>query len=417
MEITREVARRFLLGRQGLWPGRRWEGLAGAERALRTMGDLQLDPLQVVARAHDIALHARVLGYVPDDWARLTYEQRRFFEWGGWLAVRPIEELPYYRVLMRRESATGRIRAIGEEHGEAIDEMRSILRERPDGVTNRQFAMSDRKRVDDYRGRKDSALALQYLWRTGEAMVLRRERFERFYTLTERVAKPRHLAEVPADEAETFLLQKAARIDGLTKLTGLTWLLRRKLTAREVAAWRDRMVGDGSLVEVAIEGVRGRWFALTDAVGDLETLDRGRVPRAWRPLETTTTEEVTFLSPLEPVIHDRARTRAVWDFEYLWEVYTPAHKRAFGYYALPILWGDAMVGRIDLKLHRPTATLVANGLWFEDEATARDDAFRDAFERGLDRFMRFTGAARVDLRAVKPPDWGRAARAGPTAGT
>ncbi len=416
MEITRDVARRFLLGRQGLWPGRRWAGLSGTEHAMRTIGDLQLDPLQVVARAQDIALHARVVGYEQDDWARLTYERRRFFEWGGWLAVRAIEELPYYRVLMRRERAMGRIRAIGGEHREAVDEMRSILRARPDGVANRHFAMGDRKRVDDYRGRKDSALALHYLWRTGEAMVLRRERFERFYTLTERVVAPRRLAEVPEDEAETFLLHKAARIDGLTKLAGLAWLLRRKLTAREVAARRDRMVDEAMLVAVTIEGIKGRWYTLADGVADLETLAGGRVPRAWRPLETTTTEEVTYLSPLEPVIHDRARTRALWDFDYLWEVYTPVHKRAFGYYALPILWGDAIVGRIDLKLDRPRSTLVVNGRWFEDEATGRDDAFGEAFERGLDRFARFVGATQVDRGTERPPAIA-AVRAAPQPGT
>ncbi len=403
MEITREVARRFLLGRQGLWPGRRWKGLAGTERAMRTIGDLQLDPLQVAARAQDIALHSRVIGYEPNDWARLTYERRRFFEWGGWLAVRPIEELPYYRVLMRRETTMARIHAVAEEHPEAVDEMRRILRERPGGVANRHFAMGDRKRVDDYRGRKDSALALHYLWRTGEAMVLRRERFERVYTTTERVARPRHVAEVSPDDAEMFLIRKAARIDGLTKLAGLTWLLRRKLTAREAVAWRDRMVQDGILVEVGIEGVKGRWFTPADGVGDLQALSRGRVPRAWRPIATTSTDEVTFLSPLEPVIHDRARTRALWDFDYVWEVYTPAAKRMFGYYALPILWGDKIVGRVDLKLDRPTATLAVNGLWYEDDATARDDAFGAAFDNGLERFSRFVGTAHLDFGAVPRP--------------
>ncbi len=370
---------------------------------MRTMGDLQLDPLQIVARAQDIALHSRVVGYQQDDWAHLTYGRRRFFEWGGWLAVRPIDELPYYRVLMHRESTMGRIQAAGEEHREAVDEMRQILRKRPDGVANRHFAMGDRKRVDDYRGRKDSALALNYLWRTGEAMVLRRERFERVYTTTERVARPRHLAELSPDEAEMFLVQKAARIDGLTKLAGLTWLLRRKLTAREAVAWRDRMVDDGMLLEVDIEGVKGRWFTPADGVGDLQTLSRGRVPRAWRLLETTSTEEVSFLAPLEPVIHDRARTRSLWDFDYTWEVYTPAKKRKFGYYALPILWGDKIVGRIDLRLDRSTMTLVVNGLWYEDEATARDDAFGAAFNRGLARFSQFVGAVHLDFGAVPRP--------------
>jgi uncharacterized protein YcaQ len=126
MRISKDVARLFLLGRQGLWPGRRWKGLPGTERAMRAMENLQLDPLQVIARAQDLALASRILDYRQDDWARLTYEKRRFFEWGGWLAVRPIDELPYYRVVMRRSRDLGRIKAMGDAHGPAIEEMRDL---------------------------------------------------------------------------------------------------------------------------------------------------------------------------------------------------------------------------------------------------------------------------------------------------
>ena len=98
LEISAVTARRYVMGRQGLWPGRRWRGLEGTGTAMRAMEDLQLDPLVVVARAHDLMLHSRVVDYAIDDWATLTYERREFFEWGGWLAVRPMEELPYFRV-------------------------------------------------------------------------------------------------------------------------------------------------------------------------------------------------------------------------------------------------------------------------------------------------------------------------------
>src|SRR4051812_18918860 len=102
MDISLVTARRYILGRQGLWPGRRWQGMAGTERAMRAMEHLQLDPLTIVTRAHDLMLQARVIGYRPDDWAVLTYERRRFFDWGGWLAVRPIEELPHWRGVVQR---------------------------------------------------------------------------------------------------------------------------------------------------------------------------------------------------------------------------------------------------------------------------------------------------------------------------
>jgi uncharacterized protein YcaQ len=173
LQISAVTARRYVMGRGGLWPGRRWLGIEGAGTAMRAMEDLQLDPLVVVARAHDLMLHSRVVDYTIDDWATLTYERREFFDWGGWLAVRPMDELPYFRVLMRREREQPRWIEIEREHHDAIQEMRAVLRAGRE-VSNRDFAMRDRTRIDSYRGRKDSALALHYLWRVGEAMVTRR---------------------------------------------------------------------------------------------------------------------------------------------------------------------------------------------------------------------------------------------------
>ncbi len=128
LEISALTARRYVMGRSGLWPGRRWRGLTGTGTAMRAMEDLQLDPLVVVARAHDLMLHSRVADYAIDDWATLTYERREFFEWGGWLAVRPMDELPYFRVLMRREREQPHWVEFEREHHDAIEEMRAVLR-------------------------------------------------------------------------------------------------------------------------------------------------------------------------------------------------------------------------------------------------------------------------------------------------
>src|SRR5712692_5291619 len=89
LTIDLETARRFILGKQGLWPGRRWRGRKGTEQAMRAMEYLQLDPLQIIARSQDITLQSRVLDYRPGLWEKLAYQQRKFFDWGGWLAARP----------------------------------------------------------------------------------------------------------------------------------------------------------------------------------------------------------------------------------------------------------------------------------------------------------------------------------------
>lgn len=400
MEISRQTARRFILGRSGIWPGRRWQGLRGTEKAMRTMEHLQLDPLQIMARAQDLMLHSRVTDYAIDDWASLTYDRRRFFDWGGWLAVRPMSELPHWRVLMRREREDPRWQAIVAEHVSAIEEMRAVLRARRE-VANRDFAMHERTRIDSYRGRKDSALALHYLWRVGEAMVSRRVRFERVYALTERVAPKAHLRESEDAEADDFLLRKTVAAGAIVRFSGVAGTLRRPVSATEVAMWRDARLADGTLVEIQVEGWPGTRWALASDVPALRALEAGRIPAGWRPLETTTLEEAVFLAPLDPVM-ERQRARALFDFDYTWEVYVPAAKRRYGYYTLPVLWGDRLVARFDGRLDRPTRTLQLLGLWLEDDALAADDAFGEAFARGMARFLRFLDADRVDPTRVAP---------------
>ena len=398
IEIPIEVARHFILGKQGLWPGRRWGGLPGTEQAMRAIEHLQLDPLVVIARAQDLILHSRVIDYHSDDWAELTYRQRKFFDWGGWLAVRPMEELPYWRVTMRRELDQARWVEVAREHGAAIAEMRDVLAERGE-VSNRDFAMGTRQRIDNYRGRKDSALALHYLWRIGDAMVSRRERFERVYALTERVAPAEFIREHDPAEADAFLMLKEVASEGLTPLKNVANHLRRPVPAEELDAWRERTLADGQIVDVRVEGWRAPQIALAGDAPLLEDLMAGRVPDAWAPLETTTEEEATFLSPLDPV-SARGRAKPLFGFDYIWEVYKPASQRRWGYYTLPVLWGDRLVARFDSKLDRSSKTLVILGLWLEDEEMARDAAFGGAFARGMARFARFLDAKAVDASAV-----------------
>jgi uncharacterized protein YcaQ len=406
LSIDIDTARRFILGKQGLWPGRRWRGIEGAEQAMHAMEYLQLDPLQIIARSHDITLHSRVLDYTPGLWEDLAYGQRKFFDWGGWLAVRPMDELPHWRVAMRRErdgvSGDLRIHKMGQEHAEAIAEMRAILRERGT-VSNRDFAMATRTRTQSYRGRKDSALALYYLWRTGEVMTHHRERFERVYALTEAVAPAHLIRESDEDEADRFLIKKEIGFSGLARLKrDADSFHGRGEPDRAAKRLLAEMLADGELIEVQVEG----WKATRCAIGSdaevLRELSAGRVPEAWSPLETTTTEEVVFLAPLDHV-SARGRAKVLFGFDYVWEVYKPAHQRKFGYYTLPILWGERLVARFDSKLDRTTNTFVILGLWLEDEALGDDEAFAEALARAFARFVRFLGASTLDATAIREP--------------
>ncbi len=402
LTIDKEIARRFILGKQGLWPGRRWRGNAGVAQAMREIEYLQLDPLQIIARSHDIMLHSRVLDYTPGLWEDVTYEQRDFFDWGGWLAVRPMDELPHWRVVMRRERDEGvRLRKSAHDHADAIIEMRAILRERGT-VSNRDFKMANRKRTDNYRGRKDSAVALYYLWRTGEVMTHHRENFERVYALTETVAPAHLIVESNEDEADRFLIKKDISFSGLSRLSRAQDVFCRPMPSSESRQIRDDLLADGELIEVQIEGWKGMYYALATDAEMLNDLSAGHIPSAWTPLETSTTEEVIFLAPLDPV-SARGRAKILFDFDYVWEVYKPVEKRKFGYYTLPILWGDRLIGRFDSKLDRTTNTFIILGFWLEDETLRTNSDFAEALARGFARFVTFLGVEKLDIKAAGEP--------------
>ncbi len=402
LTIDIDIARRFILGKQGLWPGRRWCGIAGTEQAMREIEYLQLDPLQIIARSHDIQLYGRVLNYTPGLWEEVTYQQRKFFDWGGWLAVHSMDDLPHWRVVMRRErDSHTRIRSIAHDHTEAIVEMRAILQERGT-VGNRDFKMSSRKRTESYRGRKDSALALYYLWRTGEVMTHHRENFERIYALTEAVAPAHLIRESDETEADRFLFNKEISFAGLSRLNRTAHAYLNSVPSGGTVPIRDALLADGDLIEVKVEGWKPMHYALGSDAELLSDLSAGRVPMAWTPLETTTTEEVVFLAPLDPV-SARGRAKVLFDFDYVWEVYKPEHKRKFGYYTLPVLWGDRLVARFDSKLDRTTNTFVILGFWLEDAVLGHDEAFAEALARGFARFVTFLGASKLNAAAIHEP--------------
>lgn len=403
LTISKRSARRFTLGRQGLWPGRRWAGEQGLDAALRASEAIQMDPLNVVARSHDIALWGRVLDYQPAMLYRAAYERRQFFDYGGSLFMYPMSELPHWRLPMQYRSSVGRWAAFASANPALLDEIRAELASRGP-LGNRAFTGGNR--VKNYRGSKDSALALYYLWITGEAMIAHRQGFERVYDLTERIAPAEYQFVAPEEEAKAHFARKMLAFRGLveerrwgTHLANSVQMSRvdRVETQRWLAAFTEQRV----IAPVRIEGSREPWLALSDDLADLNTIEAGGVPEAWRPLAATTDEEVTLLAPLE-IVSARGRSRWLFDFEYLWEVYKLASTRRWGYYTLPILYGDTLVARLDPRYDRAARTLIINGFWREPDAITDEAAFMEALANGLARFGQFLGARRIDLTALSP---------------
>ena len=172
------------------------------------------------------------------------------------------------------------------------------------------------------------------------------------------------------------------------------------MTIKEGQQRIERLIEKGEVKRIGVEGFKENFLILSSDQAHLSALEAGRVPKTWKHKGPTTSEEVTFLAPLE-IVSARGRAKRVFDFDYVWEVYKPVHQRKWGYYTLPILYGDDLVARMDPKHDRTTNTLQILGFWLEDDAP-KDGNFANALANGLKRFADMIGAKKIDLGGVKP---------------
>ena len=401
LTISPITARRFIMGKQGLWPGRRFTGMDGTTAIMREMEALQLDPLIVIARSQEIAMQGRVLDYRIEDIYTAAYERREFFDYGGTLFLYPMSELPYWRLHMQHRREDERWKTFMDEHPETIRQVKAALRDNGP-LANRDF--KGNKAMQSYRGGKDTSVALYALWITGEVMIHHRNSFDRVYDLTERVLPAEFDFNAPVPEAEDFFARKAVSFHGLMRekrwRANFASYIHRKVDAAEAKNRLAELYAQDVIVPIKIEGDKEPHIALKRDLVLLEELDAGRAPGTWQPLGASTQDEVTFVAPLE-IVSARGRAKEVFDFEYIWEVYKPLDQRRWGYYVLPILYGDDLVARLDPKLDRKTMTLEIKGFWLEED-TVVDAAFADALGRGLARFAKLVEAQKVDLDAIAP---------------
>jgi uncharacterized protein YcaQ len=222
------------------------------------------------------------------------------------------------------------------------------------------------------------------------------------YALTETVAPENLIRESDEAESNRFLLRKEVSFAGLARLHRIADSFLRGVPFDKARQIVESMLSDGEFTEVRVEGWKDTHYALGSDAKLLRDLIAGRVPKSWTPLETTTAEEVLFLAPLEPV-SARGRAKVLFGFDFLWEVYKPVHLRKFGYYTLPVLWGDRLVARFDSKLDRTTNTCIILGFWLEEKSLGRDEMFAAALARGFARFVTFLGASKMDAKSIREP--------------
>lgn len=387
--LTAAQARRLLLDRQGLMHDPSTTARltpARLHRHIERIGFVQIDTISTVQRAHHHILHSRFDDYEPAQLRKLLDTDRKLFEhWTHDASIIPIAWFPQWKLRFERYRERGNApnawwrKRIGDNPDAVLDHV--LERITDEGPLRSADFEHDRKDSGPWWGWKPQKAALEYLWRIGVLAVDRRVNFHKHYDLTERVLAHVYDHDPPGrkehvDWACTTALERLGTATP-AELAGFF----NAIPLADARNWCAAARSEGRIVEVVIESADGSKPRRSYAFHDWKR----RLSRVPDP-----PDRLRLLSPFDPVIRDRKRALRLFDFDYRFEAFTPASKRRYGYYVLPMLDRDRIVGRLDAKTHRDRSELEVKGLWWEPSVRVTK-ALRSRLDDALDRLANAVG--------------------------
>ncbi len=411
--VSLKQARRMALksqllhGRTGIPKGK--EGVA---QTIEALGYVQIDTISVVERAHHHTLWTRRPDYDPAHLHALQAKDRRVFEyWAHEASYVPMRDYRFYRPLMlghrnlehgddalnthlpapRRRWAMNLL----DKHGSSMQTV--LKRVREEGPkTSKDFERPGEKKASAWWGWKPAKAALELLFWRGDLMITERRNFHRVYDLTERVLPGGLDVRMPDnDELGRFQVRRALAAFGLASVADMKSYLRVAANGDVDSALKE-LVDSGEVVGLRLRdpsiGTGGsgpaQYYALSEYLEQTSRL---------RPVQ----QRVRFLSPFDNLVIGRKRALQLFDFNYTLECYVPASKRKYGYFSLPVLWGEQFVARLDAKAYRKKSTLILRNLVFE-EGFQDFDTLLTAFGAACIEFARFNSCADIIVEEVRP---------------
>jgi uncharacterized protein len=390
MLLTNPLARRLFLHRHALAeaPTGSASGQALADLIGR-IGFVQVDSINTMARAHHMILFSRRQSYKPEALKLLLERDRKLWEhWTHDASILPVALHPLWQHRFQRDTARlqGNWKSWFRDGYEA--QFETILRRiEADGpVTSSDVGEGEARGKGGWWDWHPSKTALEWLWRTGQLAISRRDGFQKVYDLTERVIPEPHRCAAP-DEAAMVDWACNSALDHLgfadaKELRGYWHTIR----PEEAKAWVKQALARGEIIEIEVEGAEGkrkRSYARPDVLAHAEAAPE-------------VTPRLRIMSPFDPALRDRDRAEFLFGFFYRIEVFVPEAKRIYCYYVFPILEGDRLIGRIDVKAFRDAGALRVKGLWPEPGVKFGAGRMKK-LEAELARWAAFSGCDRVEF--------------------
>lgn len=376
VKVSKEQARRFLLTKQLLYPPKSLSEKKGIEEVFNTLRVIQYDPLNPCGRNPDLVLQARVKNYHPDGYYHWLYKERKGIEcYDKELCIIPIEDFPLTGIERFAQQERCDKKLFLKKYEREIEMLlQQMDTEGP--ISSSAIANSTKIKsgwgTDALFGR----IALETLWKIGRVVVVKRENGKKYYDLAYKVHASLQEEIVSSEITKNHVIRRLQSV-GLLPLSGGGGGWQGLSAIRKII---QELVDENEFIQVHVEGI-SREYVIASSDKDL-LLQNKKISNS----------KMTFIAPLDTVMWDRNMIHELFDFHYRWEVYTPITKRQFGYYVLPILYGDEFVGRIEPVLGRDKILTIKN-LWFEKPW---DKATWNAYEKAIQKFANYLQAKNIN---------------------
>ncbi len=395
-ELTKTQARQFILAKQGLLGSYRFFGKDGAYDYIQQAGCIQYDPVDVCGKNAELTLQSRVKGFKKNMLEELLYRDRLLVDYADKeLSIWPAKDWPYFSPFRERSRI----------HGASFPELAELEREALSYIRSNGPVSSDTLPIDGeifwhssmhwsgnwHKKSKAARSVLEQLYTDGTLVIHHKNGSRKFYDLAERYLDPSLLsADFPCEDEKTLLCWRVLRRIGAV---GLLWnknspaFLGIPMKADQRRQAFSALEAAGAILPVPVEGIKTQFYYRSEDDPLMQDVLAERVDRKPR---------LEFLAPLDPLLWDKAMIAALWDFRYSWEIYTPASKRKYGYYTLPVLWGERFIGRIEAVADYKDSTLRVKSIWFES-GIRLTKTIQASIDRALTRFSRFNDCTTVEI--------------------
>lgn len=395
IKLTIRQARQFMLLKHGLLGEHRFAGKQGVLDFVRQAGCIQYDPIDVCGKNSELVLQSRIKGFSKAMLDELLYKDRRFVDYPDKnLAILPVEDWPYFE----------RYRRAARQHAGNYPEMQALTEQVRAHIQKYGALSSDDIQLDgDFAwqsaihwsgGNKASRSVLEQMYSTGELIIHHKKGTRKYYDIAEKYIQA-HLLNAPEplpDELEHQkwrVLRRIGAVGLIWNRASDAWLNIWGLKSDERNEVFRRLLNEARILAVTVEQIKDTLYCRAEDLPLIETVLNNPEPAP----------RCELIAPLDNLIWDRKLIHELFGFDYTWEIYTPLIKRSFGYYVLPLLYGENFIGRVEAIVERQTRSLVVKNIWYEN-GVKQTKKLRTALDACFKRFAIFNGCETV----LKPDD-------------